>query len=173
MAETTHRLGREELEATPEYQQLTHKQQLFVMHYCMGGLVDGHYDQTAATQTAYNCKSLESARVMSYSLLSNIRIIAALNRHFNRTPIEEFLVQVNRAITNKKLSVAQLNALKLKADILGFTARLPGTNKHALGVIPDDVLQASEEARKAKRKPRTLKPTPEVEKPSTDYGFGI
>jgi hypothetical protein len=170
MADAKKKLGREELEATPEYQQLTAKQQLFVMTYCMAGLVDGHYDQTAATQTAYNCKNLESARVMSYSLIANIRIVAALNRHFNREPIEEFLRQVDRAIVNKKLSIAQINALKLKADVLGFAARLPGTNNQATGVLPTDVLEASEAARKAKRKPRTPKPPPE--KPNTDYGFG-
>jgi hypothetical protein len=165
MAETTTRLGREALEATPEYQQLTRKQQLFVMTYCIGG-----YDFIAATQTAYNCKSIESARVMSYSLRSNIHIIAALNRHFNREPLEEFLIQVDRAIANKKISTAQINALKLKADLLGYSARLPGTNHEARDFIPADVLAASEEARKAKRKPREAKPKPE--KPSLDYGFG-
>jgi hypothetical protein len=170
MEKTTSRLGREALEATQEYQQLTHKQQLFVMTYCMGGLTDGFYDQVSATLTAYNCKNIESARVMSYSIIANIKIVAALNRHFNREPIESFLIQVDRAIANKKLSQAQINALKLKADILGYPARLPGTVGNPRGVLPADVLEASEAARKAKRKPREAKPQPE--KPS-DYGFGV
>lgn len=146
------RLSLVELEQTPEYQQLTPKQRLFVATYCEGGIRTGIYEPIHATQIAYKCKNAECARVMSYALMGNIRIIAALNRHFNATPIEQFIVEVDRAIRNKHLTVAQLNALRLKADLLGFSARLPGVQGTPTGVIPPDVLEAAEKERKAKRK---------------------
>ena len=159
-----------EVEQTQEYQQLTPKQRLFVATYCDGGLRNGVYDPVFATQIAYKCKNPESARVMSYALMGNIKIVAALNRHFNAEPIEQFIVEVDRAIRNKSLSIAQLQALKLKADLLGFSARLPGVNNTPTGVIPPDVLAATKEARKAKRKRGERKP-PLSPAPSSDYTF--
>src|SRR5258708_19771521 len=97
---------------------------------------------------------------MSSSLMSNIRIIAVLNRHFNREPIEEFLIQIDRAIQNKKLSVAQLNALKLKADILGYTTRLPGTTNFPLGTIPPDLQKNLDADPKPKRPQPSRPPNP-------------
>ena len=84
------RLSLEEIQGLAEYQRLTQKQQLFVATYCAGGLLDGRYDAVSATHTAYQCKSREVARIMSYSLLQNMRIVEVLNRHFNAEPIEEF-----------------------------------------------------------------------------------
>lgn len=164
------RLTRAEVEQTQEYQQLTEKQRLFVGTYCEGGMANGVYDPVTATLLAYKCKNRESARVMSYALMGNIRIIAALNRHFNAEPIEQFIIEVDRAIRNKKLTVANLQALKLKADLLGFAARLPGVNNNATGVLPPDVLAASKEARKAQRKPSVRKPAPPPP-PLSDYTF--
>jgi hypothetical protein len=150
----------EDLQLTQEFQRLTPKQRLFVATYCAGGLLDGNYDPVTATQTAYVCKSAEVARIMSYSLMQNIRVIAVLNRHFNTEPIEEFLVQVDRAIHNKKLTVPQLQALKLKGDILGYTTRLPGMNNFPQGTIPPAVLEATRAARKAKKKQSAKPPEP-------------
>jgi len=150
------RMPLEELQNTPEYQKLTQKQRLFVATYCEGGRVSGTYDPVWATNTAYACKNLEVARIMSYALMANIRIIAVLNRHFNTAPIEEFLLQLDRAIRNKKLTVAQIQALRLKCEILGFANRLPDVNH--VGVIPPDVVEAERAARRAKRK--------KVEKPA-------
>ena len=113
------RMPMADLEKTQEFQQLTKKQQLFVRTYCEAGLTTGNYDSVEATMTAYNCKNLETARIMSYGQMSNIRIIAVLSRHFCRTPIEDFMVLVDRAIANKKLSMAQIQALRLKFEILG------------------------------------------------------
>jgi hypothetical protein len=161
----TKRLTLEEVKATQEYSILTGKQQFFVEAYCSSGIDTGTYDPVEATFIAYKCKSREVARIMSYSLMQNIRIVEVLNRHFNREPLEEFLVQLNRAIQNKKLTVAQLQALKLKADIQGFTARLPGVDHQATDRIPSDIEAASAAARKAKRKKpeRETKPEPKSE----------
>ena len=152
MSEKSKRLTIEEIKATQEYSILTGKQQLFIETYCQSGIDTGTYDPKSAAMIAYSCKSLEVARIMSYALMSNIRIVAALNRHFNREPLEAFLIQVDRAIINKKLTVAQFNALKLKGDILGYTTRLPGTNNMPSGLLPADVVEATAEALKAKRK---------------------
>jgi hypothetical protein len=158
------RLTLEQIKDTQEYSVLTGKQQLFVETYIKSGLETKSYDSIFATQTAYACKSRETARVMSYALITNIRIVAVLNRHFNKEPLAAFVEQIDRAIRNKKLSVANLQALKLKGDVLGYTTRLPGTNNFPLGTIPADVVEADKEARKAKRK----KPerAPKVEPPS-------
>lgn len=166
MSDLSKRMPLAELEKTTEFQLLTPKQRLFVSHYVECGMQDGKYDAIAATRTAYECKKPESARVMSYAMMNNIRIVAALNRHFNTEPLEAFLVQVDRAIRNKKLGVSQLNALKLKGDILGFTTRLPGVGGTALGALPPDVVDAEAEAKKARRK----KPGP---KPADDAPRGI
>jgi len=140
------RLTLEELQMTPEYQRLTRKQQLFVATYVAGGLLDGQYDAVEATRTAYKCKTVENARVMSYSLLQNIHIVEVLNRHFNVEPIEEFLRTLDRAIQNKKLTQAQISALYLKARILGFDSKLPG-KKSLTGVIAD-VVEGSKKKKK-------------------------
>lgn len=165
MSEVSKRLTLDELKETQEYQCLTQKQRLFVATYCEGGLLDGNYDPVAATRTAYQCKSLEVARIMSYSILANIRIVAVLNRHFNRTPTEEFMIMLDRAVNNKKLTMAQLEALRLKCSIMGIGCRIP--NKQSIGAVPADIAEASKKARKSRKdKPvETVKPT------KTEYGF--
>lgn len=174
MSDTPNRMSVEELQTTQEFQKLTLKQQLFVATYCAGGLADGCYDQVSATNTAYQCKSLEVARIMSYSLMSNIRVIAALNRHFKIQPIEEFLALIDRAIRNKKLTVAQIQALKLKGDILGFTTRLPGTNNWHAGTMPKNIVESNKAERKARKKARAVVPMPALP-PAKDpiYDFGV
>jgi hypothetical protein len=165
----TTRLTLDQIKDTQEYSILTGKQQLFVETYCQSGIDTGTYDPILAAMTAYVCKSQENARVMSYALMANIRIVAALNRHFNREPIEEFLVQIDRAIRNKKLTVAQMQALKLKADVCGFSARLPGTANMPAGTIPNDVVAATTAARKAKRAPRARVEKPEPPSQYADH----
>src|SRR5579864_2503363 len=139
----SNKLTLEEIKTTQEYSILTGKQQLFIETYIRSGLDTGTYDPVLAAQTAYTVKNRENARVMSYALMANIRIVAVLNRHFAKEPLAEFIEQVDRAIRNKKLSVAQLQALKLKGDLLGYTTRLPGTNNTALGTLPPDIVAAT------------------------------
>ncbi len=155
MSDKSNRLTLAQVKDTQEYAALTGKQQLFIETYCAGGIDTGTYDPVMATLTAYKCKSKENARVMSYSLMANIRIVAVLNRHFNREPIEEFVLQIDRAIQNKKLTVAQLGALKLKSELLGYTTKLPGATDHAIDNVPPDVASATRAAKKAARKPPT------------------
>jgi hypothetical protein len=157
----SNKLSLEEIKITQEYSILTGKQQLFIETYIRSGLDTGTYDPILAAQTAYAVKNRENARVMSYSLMSNIRIVAVLNRHFAKEPLAEFVEQVDRAIRNKKLSVAQLQALKLKGDVLGYTTRLPRLNNWPQGTLPLDVVEATAAARKAARKKPVRAPKPE------------
>jgi phage terminase small subunit len=117
-----------ELETTVEFQRLTPKQQLWVATYISAGLL-GHYDTEAATLAAYKCKSRESARVMGYSMAQNPRVIDVLNLHFGRDATQAFLEDVNRAIRNRKLTVAQMEAMMLKSRILGIGTALRGRPK--------------------------------------------
>jgi len=151
-----------ELEKLPECQHLTKKQKLFVAEYCESGLVTGNYDPVAATQTAYECKTPEVARIMSYALMSSVKIIAVLNRHFGTEPIEQFMVTLDRAITNKKLTMAQILALRLKAEIQGFTSRLPDRQPINAGFI--EAQETTKKVRKVKNKAagRASKVTPEA-----------
>lgn len=141
MAEAPKKMPLEELEHTQEYQRLTRKQKLFVSTYVAGGLADGHYDEVQATYTAYPCKSWDVARVMSYGLMSNVRIIMVLSRHFNEEPIQVFLDSLDRAILNKKVTVAQAQLLRLKSDVLGFANR-PPIEDHLTSAISKAVAKA-------------------------------
>lgn len=165
------RIKLDDLVLTPEYQRLTQKQRLWIATYIAGGMLDGNYDPIAATRTAYECKTPEVARIMSYSVMMNMRIIEVLNRHFNKAPIEEFLTLLDRAIHNKKVTIAQVNALKLKADILGFGSRIP--NKQAFDGVPLDVKADSKARRKAKRQAQRKAHPPKTQQPleKTEYGF--
>ena len=170
MSDTSKRLPLVELEQTQEYQRLTQKQRLFVATYCEGGLTDGNYDAVAAVKMAYQCKSAEVARIMSYSLMQNIRIIAVLNRHFNADPIEGFLVALDRAIANKHLTQAQLGALRLKCEVMGFATRIPdGTSKHVAGVLAE-----VQEENKKSRKKKVAEPKPATDtKPHTSAAYSF
>lgn len=109
------RLTLDQLRKTSEFLRLTSKQQLWISTY-----VENAYDPIFATQTAYHCKNAESARIMSYGLMANPKIIAALNAHFNLDPRAEFLRELDRAIVDKKFTPAQFKALQLKAQVLGY-----------------------------------------------------
>lgn len=167
------RLTYDELKNTPEYQKLTSKQQLFVATYCSGGLVSGKYDAVHAVMLAYKCRTLEIARIMSYSLLGNIKIIAAVNRHFNAGPTVEFLETLDRAIKNKKLTAAQLGALRLKCEILGIKTMLPAG--HALIEERQEALaKKAKKRRKAEREEKAIaeaEPAPVKSSPLTLKDF--
>lgn len=158
MKDIANRMPLEELEKTQEYQRLTPKQKLFVASYCEGGRVDGNYNSVTATQTAYACKDAETARVMSYAVMGNIKIIAVLNRHFGAEPIEQFLSMLDRAINNKKVSVAQIMALRLKCKILGFDTGLPEQAPMVAALAEAKGVEKSK--RKPQRKTRVPKPEP-------------
>jgi phage-related baseplate assembly protein len=158
----------EELQKTREFQQLTPKQRLFVSAYCDFGLSSGDYDSVEAAHIAYATRNKEVARVMSYSLLQNFRIIEVLNLHFGMTPNEEFLVQLNRAIRNKKVTPSQVQALRVKCDFLNIGSRIPYEN-HA-STVPQRVIDAT---KVVPAPPRKKTPVDQIAPPtpSKEYGF--
>lgn len=117
---TEKRLSREELEKTQEYQSLTPKQQHWVSTYVEIGISTGKFDAVDATLMSYKCKNREVARIMSYSITQNTRIIDVLNLFYGSDPVQSFLKDLNRAIRNKHLTQAQVTALNLKARVLGI-----------------------------------------------------
>jgi hypothetical protein len=151
------------IQNTPEYGRLTGKQKLWVSTYIAGGEKDGNYDPVYATKVAYECKSKETARVMSYSLVQNIRIAEILNMHFNKSPNEEFLRDLDRAVKNKHLTPSQLGALRIKAELFGYGSRIPDNQR--FGVIPKDVQQEAKERRKKQR----AKPVKVAEESKSKY----
>lgn len=144
------RLSFEELRETREYQQLTPKQQLWVATYTSNG-----YDAVAATRTAYAVRSAENARVLSYAMLGNIKIIAILNIHFGVSPTEELLTAIDRAIRNKKITLAQVYALRTKLDVLGISTRLPTIKEGQRGID-----NAQKAVRKSAKPESAEKPAP-------------
>ena len=148
----------EELNAMPEYQKLTPKQKLFCATYCVpSDNADWKPDAVSACLTAYQCKNRNVARVMSYGLLQNIRILEVLNHFFKRTPPEEFLISLDRAIRNKHLTIAQVTALKMKCDILKFANKLPRAHT-AVDLPSKDVPEIPKGARKKRTQPEDDKP---------------
>ena len=148
------RMPLEDLRKTPEYTRLTPKQKMFVDTYCSSGAVDGQYDAVAATQAAYKCKSAEVARVMAYSLLANINLVAVLNRHFGTEPIDAFLATLDRAVHNKKLTLAQLGALQLQCEVMGFGTKIIPSPDHGF-LAKDPTPKAEKKPRKTQKAPKT------------------
>ena len=178
--ELTTRLPLEEVQKTPEYARLTPKQRLWISTYIESGMALGEYDGILATRTAFACRNQENARIMSYSLLENIHIIEVLNIHFRLDPIAAFGKIIDRAIANKKISMSQIQALRIKCELLLRHNRLP------VGTGPTDggtqLSQASENATilpaQNFRKPGKPRKTPEkpvaknqLEEEPSPFGF--
>jgi hypothetical protein len=161
----TKRMPMKELAQTPDYQRLTNKQKLFVMTYVQAGIDCGEYDEIGACLTAYKCKSREIARIMSYALMANIRIIAVLNLHFGATPTEQFLEEIDRAIRNKKLTQAQLGALQLKCRVLGIKTMIPDDHTP----IERKIEEVAQHAAKAEKKAKREKPIQPIEPAKVDF----
>jgi len=153
------KLTLEELTKTREFQQLTEKQRLFVATYVESGINDNKYDAVGAAMTAYGAKNRNVARIMSYSLLQNIRIIQVLNLHFNTTPTEAFLTQIERAIHNKRLTPQQVSAMWLKCQVLGLGQSLKKNKKIREAIEKDS--KDDKPARKRKGPPPEDPPTKE------------
>jgi len=105
----------EELRITPEFQQLTEREKLFVATYISNG-----YDQTHAVRTAYDCKDDGVASRMSYRLLAHLRIVMVLARYREEVPKETFLHLLRRAGLKNGITREQLSAFRLYAEVNGW-----------------------------------------------------
>jgi hypothetical protein len=180
--ELTSKLSLEEVQQTPEYERLTPKQRLWVSTYIASGMQLGNYDAILATRTAFACKSNENARIMSYAIMENIHIIEVMNIHFRLDPIAAFSKIIDRAIANKKTTMAQVQALKLKCELLFRPNKLPVLTGPTDSVV--HLTQASENAtilpaqpfeRRKRGRPRKYpkKPPPknQLEEEPSPFGF--
>jgi len=108
-------LSLEQLHATPEFQELTAAEKLFIDTYVSNG-----YNAIHAVRTAYNCKNDGVAQRMSYRLLGHLRIIMVLARHREEVPKETFLGLLRRASLKKGITKDQLAAFRLYAEANGW-----------------------------------------------------
>jgi hypothetical protein len=125
------RLTLDQLRATECWADLTRKQKLVVLAFIA---LDG--DKTAAVQVAYNTRSEHNAQILSYQVFESPRVVAALTAYYQSDPLDSFKSDVRKAYQNRRLSVAQVTALKLFCELNGWgSASLP--NMHGRDVQPE------------------------------------
>jgi hypothetical protein len=112
---TKERLTLEQLQATPVFGDLTQRQQKLVETF-----IATNGDRIASVLAAYSVKTPSSARILAYEYFSSPRVIAAIAAYFQTSPLESFKAEVRKAYRNSKLSVAQIEALKLHAVLNGW-----------------------------------------------------
>lgn len=105
----------DELKLTPEFLQLTEKQQKFVSEYILNG-----GDAPAAVATCYNTNSGNSARSLSYIVLNSPAVQLVLSVHYGDSPTDSFLKELRRMILRGKIPPERLDAMKLYAEVGGF-----------------------------------------------------
>jgi hypothetical protein len=122
MTKTLHdRLTLDELRATESYFELTPKQQKLVEVF-----IETNGDRVKAVMAAYATKSEKNARVLAYQVFDSPRVIECLSAYFQDDPMEDFKRDVRKAYHNKKITVAQVQAMTLHAKLNGWgTASLP------------------------------------------------
>lgn len=96
--------------------------------------------------------------VMSYAVLNSVRIIEVLNRHFRTEPIDALLKVIDKAIQNKRITGAQIQALRMKIELLQLPSGIPApANENSMGIqLPagvESIPQVSSDPKN--RKPQT------------------
>ncbi len=109
------RLPLEQLAQERCYLDLTPKQQKLVKTF-----IESNGNRILAVTTAYDVKNAEVARVLSYEVFANPKIIACLAIYFQDDPLDVFKREVERAWRNRRLSVAQVQAMKIYCDLNGW-----------------------------------------------------
>jgi len=120
--EVNQQLNAYELSQTVEFGHLSPKMATWVLTYVQNYLDTGTFDPLAATRASYECATEESARTFGYQLMANPKVLITLNRFFGNSPEQSFLEQVEKAIYSRKLSVAQVDALKLYSNLQGWSS---------------------------------------------------
>lgn len=132
MSEKRPRLSIEQLREEDVFLDLTPRQKILIETY-----VTSNYDRVLAVQKAYNPKTAEIARTMSYEVFATVRVIACLACFFQDEPLKTFQDTVRRAYRQKKLTTAQVSALELLAKVSGWGVALPGVI-HGRKAEPDE-----------------------------------
>jgi hypothetical protein len=130
--QTEQRMSLYDLARTKEFDSLTLKMQKFLVIYLRSLTPTGVADPLASVKAVYNCKSDQNARILGFQLLANPKIILVLNRFFGVSPDDAFLAQLQKSIFNKKLTTAQVDALKLYSAIHGIEKTAVGISVNKL-----------------------------------------
>jgi hypothetical protein len=116
MTKPTHaRLTLDQLRETQVFMTMSIKQKRFIEAFISNG-----GDRIAAVETAYDTKDRKNARILSYQVFSSLNVIACLAAYYQDKPLDLFKAEVLRAYRSRKLTVAQVYALRLLADINGW-----------------------------------------------------
>lgn len=106
-----------EVESLKEFAPLNAQQKTFVILLASGIPV------TTATQNAYQCKSLRSAKALAYDLMSRRSLQPVLNRLFGLKDDDkaEFMKKIDKLLRRgSKISQAEVDALILYGELNHF-----------------------------------------------------
>ena len=104
-----------EIRKLPSYLDLTEKQRALVLEFTKNG-----GDKVAAVIAVYAHKSANGARVASYAYFKNPRVRRCLDEVFRVTKKDQYIREIDEAVRNPKLAMAQVEALAAKGRLLGF-----------------------------------------------------
>jgi hypothetical protein len=129
---TNERLTLEQLHETQCFIGLTSKQKRLVEAF-----VESNGDKTASVLAAYAVKNARNAQILASQVFASPAVVACLATYYQDDPLESFKAEVRRAYHNKKLTVAQVRAMTLHADLNGWgSASLPKDSLHGRDVEP-------------------------------------
>jgi len=122
------------VQATAAWGLLSPKQAAFCAKYIQSGADSGVYDLQAAMRAAYNASSERNLRCLTYEVLANRRVRDVLALHFNLSPRDLFLADLENSISREK-GIAKIQAQKLYARLaFGVEDSQPPTKSESDGV---------------------------------------
>src|SRR5665213_1255787 len=104
----------DELKQTPEYADCSDKMKLFLVT-----LIENGFNYTAATRAAFKTK--DPAKY-SWAVRNWPAVRHALNVYRGWSAFDIWMDAVQRASRNRKVTIAQLQALKLQSDAMGWNS---------------------------------------------------
>jgi hypothetical protein len=136
--------------SSPEYRRLTAKQKQWIDVYVLA------QDPEAATQAAYTCSTEHYAKLLSYSVLRNRHIRAALDKYFNRTAKDRDLLEIERRMRKaKKGSDAERRLFEMKIFLTyGFQPSEAAGKLKADDLSPETPAAKADTVRETVRKSR-------------------
>lgn len=106
-----------ELQQTPEYADCSDKMKLW-----LGTLFENGFDYVAATAAAFTCKDPQA---FSSSVRQWPAVRAVLNVYRGLSAFDIWMEDVQRASRSRRTTTAQIQALKMQADAMGWNAEGP------------------------------------------------
>jgi hypothetical protein len=123
---TKKRLTLDQLHATQCFLALTPKQKKLIEAF-----IETNGDRTASVLAAYDVKNTRNAQVLAYQIFASPNVIACIAAYYQDDPLESFKAEVCKAYRSKRITVAQIRAMVLHADLNGWgSATLPKESLH-------------------------------------------